>query len=889
MDYDKIEKILENLNKIRTAPKTCVKDLETISKGLVRFMKKKEGQELLDFSKTLGSRAAVGEVILSSSLTKVAQMKLDLILKEEEEIEEDMQLRYSKNVVGYSEIKEMSDVGEIESVIGRLLISELDPQRLYRQAIFNKAYGFVGIATGTKDNADITVLTFADAVIDPASKPLDEQILTSINFLRKYPYKSISKLNEQIAIPGVAKPVIDSTLSFIPTISNLALKEVKRDAELDDVATYIFEKIESKEIKDISNLDQISQLAKNSIHGFSKIHAACVKNIKNPNAIASTLLLDPKEKNSKIIESTRELINSKNITKVGIAVIGEFEKFTTIVIIGVDTFYSGSEREYLDYITDEINRFRETPASYVSDLQNYKSEINIKTYKGKVIKEIYELSSNLKTLPPLPKIENHELLNSACEDYVYLGIVNNGKHYVEDDDMLEKRLKLSFSGFSKARVFIDVGSHRPEHFITELLVSERDNEKKGRSTLQDPEIKYFGFYHSIVNNDKFTVLILTDKVDPKQETKPEDDFLDTLNLFRGYPLSLVKEIFKFKEDLELKKKSATQSTFTKKKGAKSNDEIVKAYDEKIAFADELVTVLKKIRITHPVERYTPLDKAASEKLALIESEGANNYTTTEEIRDFLSDHISNHFYVAELHGKLSASGSSQPFNATSLIVKLIFDSLSIDFVKSLMFINFNKIGISFNPETETILAFLVDHALDKTDIKIPVNLRQRVKRPELTPDEVEQIRYDFNRLDIFNQGFIIPNTILLFVNNSRRFVNNNPLYYEAIQSVNSIENNEIGINVNQFIDAVKTCIKKLEDKDWENFYEIYLRESQKRALDFSAFEYISKKLGYEMSESELKDTFERIANEKGNISKEEFLKIMKAEHRIVLPDVASSA
>jgi hypothetical protein len=77
--------ILTNLNNIRTNPSSVVKSFLITAKGLERFKKKKEGQELADFSKTLETKDPVSSLKLSEGLCKAAREKLEVLVRNKEQ------------------------------------------------------------------------------------------------------------------------------------------------------------------------------------------------------------------------------------------------------------------------------------------------------------------------------------------------------------------------------------------------------------------------------------------------------------------------------------------------------------------------------------------------------------------------------------------------------------------------------------------------------------------------------------------------------------------------------------------------------------------------------------------------------------------------------------
>ena len=195
-----------------------------------------------------------------------------------------------------------------------------------------------------------------------------------------------------------------------------------------------------------------------------------------------------------------------------------------------------------------------------------------------------------------------------------------------------------------------------------------------------------------------------------------------------------------------------------------------------------------------------------------------------------------------------------------------------------------KIGLFVDKENNQIEILLFDHAIENPQIAIPASIRQKLNRPDLTPDELEQIRYDFSRLDIMEKGFIKPNIILQFIENNSAFLNNNPVYSEALRNINTIENNESGINVNVLIDAIIDLIKKLDKKDWDIFYNLYLRASEQYEFNFNALKTVSNELGYEANDSELKDVYERLLGNKKKWNKDDFVTAMMIMHKTYRPE-----
>jgi len=152
-------------------------------------------------------------------------------------------------------------------------------------------------------------------------------------------------------------------------------------------------------------------------------------------------------------------------------------------------------------------------------------------------------------------------------------------------------------------------------------------------------------------------------------------------------------------------------------------------------------------------------------------------------------------------------------------------------------------------------------------------------RPLLTQDEINQIKNDFNLLDITKSGSIKPNLILVFMEKNKNFQKLNPFYFSALKNLNSEENNKNGIKVDQFIKEIKKVIReKVEDdkenfeKNWQEYYNLFFNENEKnKVLNKEKLEEILNKVGYKLNEDEIN----LIIEEYGEINQNKFVEIMK--------------
>ena len=111
------------------------------------------------------------------------------------------------------------------------------------------------------------------------------------------------------------------------------------------------------------------------------------------------------------------------------------------------------------------------------------------------------------------------------------------------------------------------------------------------------------------------------------------------------------------------------------------------------------------------------------------------------------------------------------------------------------------------------------------------------------------------------------------------FSEKNPFYYEALRNLNTIENNENGIDVDHFIDGVGKVIVHYENEDWKAIFNLYIKSGKKKFIDYDLLKTVIKDLGYKVSDEEILEIFQKIVNDKANIDMTNFIEIMNiVEH-----------
>ena len=148
------------------------------------------------------------------------------------------------------------------------------------------------------------------------------------------------------------------------------------------------------------------------------------------------------------------------------------------------------------------------------------------------------------------------------------------------------------------------------------------------------------------------------------------------------------------------------------------------------------------------------------------------------------------------------------------------------------------------------------------------SLIKQVKRPNLTDDEIVEMKNEFNYSDINNEGKIKPSLILLFAEKNENFKKKTPIYYEALKDLNNKENNLNGVSFEKFVDSVKNVIKENYTKNYNNWGENYLNNFKDKDSLFNAI----KDLGFDISDEEIQNLISKIGKD---FDQKKFISIMK--------------
>ena len=486
--------------------------------------------------------------------------------------------------------------------------------------------------------------------------------------------------------------------------------------------------------------------------------------------------------------------------------------------------------QFVEDLLALINKLRTTPTSCTSLIQDFKqSYIQNYSYKTDIIDELSSIASKLSSKSAsCSALQVNETLTEIANDLLnQLHNTKGTKFYAQDQDYLEVLLGMELEGVKASRNYLSTEKDQ-EKLLLNILVNDEDIQNKNHALI-DPKIRYIGIAHGTVKGQEVTIIVVTDSVIPKKEKQLEDGLVDEISKVRENPRAFVKY-------------------FASEKNGK-----------------EVVNFLLKAKRLGQLIPNEMLEKAAEER--------ANQYhedkkeKSYEELVDFLENYGSRYSNVAEIFTE------GVP-NALTLVVELLSDPAKRELVFNR---KFTQIGIYQHPETGVLTLLFADIFDAKVEMKAlhVLSLRRRLHRPNLTEDEENQIRNDFRSFDIVNAGLIKPSTILLFAEKDNFFAENNPFYYKALKNLNTEENNENGVNVDEFIAAVKRAIKEYDEdfSNWKDVFNLYFESGKKKkVIDKDILKKTIKDMGFKVNDEDIDDLVTKMD---GELDQEKFCNIMK--------------
>ena len=152
---------------------------------------------------------------------------------------------------------------------------------------------------------------------------------------------------------------------------------------------------------------------------------------------------------------------------------------------------------------------------------------------------------------------------------------------------------------------------------------------------------------------------------------------------------------------------------------------------------------------------------------------------------------------------------------------------------------------------------------------------KRVERPGLSNEEVDEIKQAFDLFDTNGTGKIDPKELKAAMQ-SLGFASKNPTIYQLIADLDTPESERNGgITFDDFVDAINDKLGDKESKEGiRRIFDLFIDDPNADTITLSSLKKISKELGENMSDEELKDMLERASKNGVELTFEEFYDIM---------------
>ena len=149
----------------------------------------------------------------------------------------------------------------------------------------------------------------------------------------------------------------------------------------------------------------------------------------------------------------------------------------------------------------------------------------------------------------------------------------------------------------------------------------------------------------------------------------------------------------------------------------------------------------------------------------------------------------------------------------------------------------------------------------------------------LSYEEVAKIRQAFEIFDSNGSGKIDPKELKVAMR-SLGFDNKNPTIYQVVVDLDTPESEKNGgISFDDFINAInnKLCEKETED-GYRRLFDLIIDDPNADTITINSLRKITRELGDNMSDEELKDLIEKTSKNKVELTFEEFCDIMNKKN-----------
>jgi Ca2+-binding EF-hand superfamily protein len=703
-------------------------------------------------------------------------------------------------------------------------------------------------------------------------RPTAEVIIDYINRLRTRPVEyttTLDDLQAELKKQKGSDAKIKNFSTFVNEFKAKPARTLQRSTILNELAEQVTERFQ--EVKSDSFLNN---LISENYSGLSNLGFYSVSgNVSDGEKIVYDLLLDEKNRKDFFMNNSYRLIGVHHKLYED----GSNNKLTVILI--ADDINEGSEFSFTERIANEINFFRSSPSSYTAYLDEYKrkTQKEFPHVKKEFIKELETVIDTLKKRNnrALGQVAIHPGLSAAAKEHLdHLEQKGSRKFHAQDEEYLNILLSHYVSGYTECREFISTDISQPRNLVVDYLTNEKDLERTARKALLNGALSYIGLAHRVIRGTRVTVIMFTDNAEELKPVPFEEGLVKEINKIRAYPKSYVKYFQSILDNNQVPK------NFTKKQ----QEAFLKNVSAVIDF-------LQNARALGPFIRHQDLSKAAEARVNQFVRDQKITTLPDEKLRDFLSDYGTGFYNVAQLDDL----GSTSPLE---FLIDVLIPRNTIRSYRDIIFSRYlNYIGVASSQdttenkpegeeaqdETQKVRVFLLADHFEPDNRRFDTTVMSRqiiLKRPNLTNDEILQIKSDFKLFDVTNTGHVKPGPILFFMDKSANFSRFNFIYYEAFQILNTEKNNSNGVDVEEFINAVKKVFLSVyEEERWKELYNLYYGDNRKKVIDFDVLRRITNELKYRITDEDVLMVLERL-QESGPIDFNKFTEVMKISENL---------
>lgn len=575
------------------------------------------------------------------------------------------------------------------------------------------------------------------------------------------------------------------------------------------------------------------------------------------------------------------------------------------------------EVQLKDLFKEELKRLRKNPRDFIPEIQQMKKTYtNINRYSG-LKDNIDDILVFLNQATPLPEIELDTQLSLACNEYIdfLIDTKNCFNYYAEEDDLLRLRLQHYVYGFKNTCQYVIYQRKNISEIILNLLLEENIRQNKKGLVFFGKNFKYYGIAEKKVRGKMLLVLIFTDYIQKFTSVveRIKESFLKDLAFLRKYPRAFIKFLYGFRSN-EKSTNNNYNAAYNPFKLETEKSDIDKLADFLFA-RRSLPTLEDKQELNFLAEKF--VFDLINNKTLLQQNEGVNDSNT-------------NNNYVSKNYNSISnkSNSNARAEKLISLINEISINSLSnfeekiqsfnqkntaeirslfkysseapvnlfcigIDnFTSSTEALNhilknpsfrnaiFNQqnkyIGIIINEQRKILFIIICDEFKSQTPL-VDYKLQDipRLIRPQLTKDEEDEIKKDFQRLDTLNKGFINP-LFLVNIMQKNNLKDKNIIYYTSLQLFLSDNHKKPKdrMSLDVFLEYIKKTYSFISMEEHMLFYNILTENRKQKELKFEEFKLALVNQNFTFLDSEAESIFYNLCYPDETLSLKKYLETM---------------